>query len=305
MSRYLLRRLVHACLILLGVSLVTFLLMHLTGDPVTLFMPLDSSPEDVAVMRTALGFDRPLHLQYLTFLGGATRGDFGSSLRHRQPALGLVLERLPATMQLTMLALGLAVLAAIPLGVVAAARRKSSVSLLAYLLGLLGQSMPVFWLGIVLILFFSVNLRLLPASGRGTIAHLIMPAVTIGTYSMAMLMRLMRATMIEILSQDFVRTARAKGLSERVVVFKHAMRNALIPVVTVMGLQLGTLLGGAVITETVFSWPGLGRLLIQGFNNRDMPVVQAAVFVMALMIVFANLLTDLAYGALDPRVRYG
>ncbi len=305
MTGYLLRRALHAVLILIGVSLVTFMLMHLTGDPVTLFVPLDASPEDVAIMRTAMGFDRPLHTQYLDFLGGLVRGDFGDSLRHRQPALELVVERLPATLQLTFLALGFAVLAAIPLGVVAASKRGSGFSLLTYLMGLLGQSMPVFWLGLVLILFFSVNLRLLPASGRGSLAHLLMPALTIGTYSMAMLMRLMRATMMEILSQDFIRTARAKGLSERVVVFKHAMRNALIPVVTVMGLQLGTLLGGAVITETVFSWPGLGRLLIQGFNNRDMAVVQAAVFVMALMIVGANLITDLAYGVLDPRVRYG
>ncbi len=305
MTRFLLRRAFHAALIMVGVSLVTFLLMHLTGDPVTLFLPMDASPEDVQTMRTAMGFDRPVYVQYVDFLGGVIRGDFGDSLRHRAPALGLVVERLPATMQLTFAALALAVVTAIPLGVIAAARRRSGISLIAYIVGLLGQSMPVFWLGIVLILFLSVNLRLLPASGRGSWLHLLMPAVTIGTYSMALLMRLMRATMIEVLSQDFIRTAKAKGLSERVVVFKHALRNALIPVVTVMGLQLGTLLGGAVITETVFSWPGLGRFLIQGFNNRDMAVVQAAVFVMALMIVTANLLTDLAYGALDPRVRYG
>jgi len=295
----------HAMLILLGVSLVTFLLMHLTGDPVTLFMPLDASPEDIAVMRSAMGFDRPIMVQYLHFVGDALRGDFGQSLRHRQPALSLVVGRLPATMQLTVLALLLAVVAAVPLGVVSAARRGSGVSFAASLLGLLGQSMPVFWLGIVLILLFSVNLRWLPASGRGSIVHLIMPAVTIGTYSMAMLMRLMRATMMDVLSQDYIRTARAKGISERGVIFKHAMRNAAIPVITVMGLQLGTLLGGAVITETVFAWPGLGRLLIQGFHNRDMAVVQAAVFVMALMIVVANLLADLTYVLCDPRVRYG
>ncbi len=304
MGRYFARRAVHSIFILIGVSLVTFLLVHMTGDPVTLFLPLDASPEAVRAMRTALGFDRPLYQQYASFLQGAVSGDFGTSLRHREGALDLVLGRLPATMQLTFVAMGVAVVVAVPLGVVAATHKDSAASLAASLLGLLGQSMPTFWLGIMMILLFSVSLRWLPASGRGSLVHLIMPALAIGTYSMAMVMRLMRSTMIEVLSLDFVRTARAKGLSEQVVVYKHGLRNALIPVVTVVGLQFGTLLGGAVITETVFAWPGLGRFLIQGLNNRDMPVVQAAVFVMALMIVSVNLLTDMVYSYLDPTVRF-
>ena len=304
MGRYFAKRTVHSVFILIGVSLVTFLLVHMTGDPVTLFLPLDASPEAVTAMRTALGFDRPLHQQYASFLQGAVSGDFGTSLRHREGALDLVLGRLPATMQLTFVAMGVAVVVAVPLGVVAATHKDSAASLAASLLGLLGQSMPTFWLGIMMILLFSVSLRWLPASGRGSLIHLIMPALAIGTYSMAMVMRLMRSTMIEVLSLDFVRTARAKGLSEQVVVYKHGLRNALIPVVTVVGLQFGTLLGGAVITETVFAWPGLGRFLIQGLNNRDMPVVQAAVFVMALMIVSVNLLTDMVYSYLDPTVRF-
>lgn len=304
MGRYFARRAVHSIFILIGVSLVTFLLVHMTGDPVTLFLPLDASPEAVRAMRTALGFDRPLYQQYASFLQGAVSGDFGTSLRHREGALDLVLGRLPATMQLTFVAMGVAVVVAVPLGVVAATHKDSAASLAASLLGLLGQSMPTFWLGIMMILLFSVGLRWLPASGRGSLVHLIMPALAIGTYSMAMVMRLMRSTMIEVLSLDFVRTARAKGLSEQVVVYKHGLRNALIPVVTVVGLQFGTLLGGAVITETVFAWPGLGRFLIQGLNNRDMPVVQAAVFVMALMIVSVNLLTDMVYSYLDPTVRF-
>ena len=305
MNRYLLRRLGHSVFILIGISLVTFMLVHLTGDPASLYLPLDASPEDVEALRTSLGLDRPLHQQYLEFVRGLVVGDFGQSMRHREDALNLVLRRLPATLQLATAAMGLAVLAAIPLGVVAATRRDSLISTAASVLGLLGQSMPVFWMGIVMILLFSVRLRLLPPSGRGSPVHLIMPAVAIGTYSMAMIMRLVRSAMLEVLGKDYVRTARSKGLPERLVIYKHSLRNALIPVITVTGLQFGVLLGGAVITETVFSWPGLGRLLIQSFNNRDMPVIQAAVFVIAVMIVAVNLVTDLAYSRLDPTVRFG
>ncbi len=305
MTRYMLRRLSHSVFILVGISLVTFLLVHLSGDPASLYLPLDASPEDVEAVRASLGLDRPLHRQYLEFVRGAVRGDFGISLRHREPALNLVIQRLPATLQLAVAGMGVAVLTAIPLGVVAAVRRESPVSTLASVAGLLGQSMPVFWLGLLLILLLSVKMRLLPPSGRGGISHLIMPAVTIGTYSMAMVMRLMRSAVLDVLGRDFIRTARSKGLPERLVIYRHALRNALIPVVTVTGLQFGVLLGGAVITETVFSWPGLGRLLIQAFNNRDMPTIQAAVFVMAVMIVAVNLITDLAYSHLDPTVRFG
>ncbi|MFO8059832.1 MAG: ABC transporter permease [Bacillota bacterium] len=304
MNRYFLKRIVHSVFILVGVSLVTFLLVHMTGDPVTLFLPLDAGPEDIEAVRVALGFDRPIYQQYLGFLRGAVRGDFGTSMRHREEAMGLVLDRLPATMQLTFAAMAVAVAVAVPLGVIAATHRDSLASLVASVLGLLGQSMPVFWLGIMMILLLSVNLGWFPASGRGGFIHLVMPAVAIGTYSMAAVMRMMRSTMIEVLGLDFIRTARAKGVSERAVVYKHGLRNALIPVVTVTGLRFGTLLGGAVITETVFAWPGLGRFLIQGLNNRDMPVVQASVFVMALMIVAVNLLTDLVYSYLDPTVRF-
>ncbi len=304
MTKYIARRLQQAILVIFGVSLVVFFIMYLTGDPATLMLPLDASPEDVHMFKEAMGLNDPLYIQYFRFISGAVRGDFGMSLRHNQPALKLVLERMPATFQLTFMAMGIAVLIAIPAGVISATRRYSVFDYLGTVTGLLGQSMPVFWLGIMLILMFAVRFPIFPTSGRGTFAHLILPALTLGTYSTATIMRLLRSGMVEVLKQDYVKTAQAKGLSGKVVIYKHALKNALIPVATVIGLQFGALLGGAVITETIFAWPGVGRLAIQAINNRDIPLVQSIVFIMASSIVLINLLTDLAYTYLDPRIRY-
>lgn len=304
LKRYLWRRFGHSILVILGVSAVVFFVIHLTGDPAALLLPMDASPEEVARFREAMGFNDPLYLQYWYFLKKALVGNFGLSLRHQQPALAMVVERMPATLELTLGALLVALLVAVPLGVASASRRYSLVDNLGSTLGLLGQSMPVYWQGIMLILIFSVSLRWLPAAGRGGLDHLVLPAVTLGTYSAATIMRLLRSGLLEVLKQDYVRTARSKGLSERVVVYKHALRNALLPVLTVVGLQFGSLLGGAVITETVFAWPGVGRLIFQAINNRDFPLVQAAVFILALIIVTVNFLTDILYTYLDPRVRY-
>ncbi|MGI5840178.1 MAG: ABC transporter permease [bacterium] len=304
MSHYIVKRLQQSILVILGVSVIVFLIMHLTGDPASLMLPLDTSPEDIAAFRSAMGFDDPLYAQYFRFLKNAVRGDFGLSLRHNQPALHLVLERLPATIELTAAAMLIALVVAIPTGVVAATRRYSAADYIGTVAGLWGQSMPVFWLGIMLILLFAVKLPLFPPSGRGGLSHLVLPAVTLGMYSTATIMRLLRSGMVEVLKQDYIKTARAKGLAGKVVIYKHALKNALIPVATVVGLQFGALLGGAVIAESIFAWPGVGRLAVQAINGRDMPLVQAVVFVMALTIVLINLLTDIAYTYLDPRIRY-
>jgi len=267
-------------------------------------LPGDASVDQLEALRRELGLDRPVYIQYLQFLGGALRGDFGTSFRHQQPALGLVLERLPATMELAFAALLLATVVALPLGILAAIRHGRLIDALAMGFAVVGQSTPTFWMGIMLILVVSVELGVLPTSGRGGWEYLILPAVTLGTQFAALLARLTRTSMLEVLGQDFLRTARAKGLRERTVVFGHALKNASVPVITLAGLQFGTLLGGAVVTETVFAWPGVGRLAVQSIFVRDYPVVQAAVFVLALSFVTINLLVDLAYGQLDPRIRH-
>jgi ABC-type dipeptide/oligopeptide/nickel transport system permease component len=300
---YVLRRLVQSLVVLLGISIVVFVILHLTGDPTLLLLPPDASAEEVARFRRAMGFDDPLHLQYWRFLKGAVRGDFGISLRHDEPALGLVWQRMPATIELTGVALGVALVLAIPAGIVSAVFRNTPLDYVSTVVALVGQAMPTFWLGIMLILVFSVGLQLLPSSGRGGAAHLVLPALTLGLFTTARIMRLTRSGMLEVLGQDYVRTARAKGVGERAIVWKHALKNAGIPVVTIIGLELGTLLGGAVITETIFAWPGVGRLSVQAIYNRDYPLVQAAVFVLATIFVLVNLVVDLLYTYLDPRIR--
>jgi peptide/nickel transport system permease protein len=303
MTVYLLRRLAQAVLVLLGVSFVVFFILYLTGDPVLLLLPPDATAEDIRKFREAMGFNDPFIVQYGRFLGGALRGDFGQSVRHGEPAFPLVLERLPATFQLSGAALLLALLLAIPAGVVSAVRRNTAVDYVATVVALLGQSMPTFWLGIMLILIFSVQFNLLPSSGRGGIEHLVLPAVTLGLFTTARITRLTRSGMLEVLNQDYIRTARAKGVSGQPVVWKHAFKNAAIPIVTIVGIELGTLLGGSVITETIFAWPGVGRLSVQAIYNRDYPVVQAAVFLLASTFVLVNLVVDLLYTYLDPRIR--
>jgi ABC-type dipeptide/oligopeptide/nickel transport system permease component len=289
--------------VLLGISVVVFIILHLTGDPTLLLLPPDASAEDVARFRRAMGFDDPLYLQYWRFLKGAVQGDFGTSLRHDEPALGLVWQRMPATIELTGIALGVALVLAIPAGIVSAVFRNTPLDYVSTVVALMGQAMPTFWLGIMLILIFSVGLQILPSSGRGSAAHLVLPALTLGLFTTARIMRLTRSGMLEVLGQDYVRTARAKGVGERTIVWKHALKNAGIPVVTIIGLELGTLLGGAVITETIFAWPGVGRLSVQAIYNRDYPLVQAAVFVLASIFVLVNLVVDLLYTYLDPRIR--
>jgi ABC-type dipeptide/oligopeptide/nickel transport system permease component len=303
-SRYLVGRLLQAAVVLVGISTVVFFILRLTGDPVFLMVMPGATTEQIEQLRHAFGFDRPLLVQYVEFLARAARGDFGLSIRHQEPALGLVLERVPATLQLAAASLGLAAVVAVVAGVLAAVGRGTWLDALVTSGALLGQSVPSFWLGIMLIMVFSVRLRWLPSFGLGTMAHLVLPAVTLSAFSLARLTRLVRSGMLEVLGQDYIRTARAKGLRERLVVSKHGLRNALLPVVTLVGLDAGFLLGGAIIVETIFAWPGMGQLALQAVYNRDFPLVQANVIFMASLFVAINLAVDLVYMVVDPKIRY-
>jgi ABC-type dipeptide/oligopeptide/nickel transport system permease component len=305
MKGYILKRLFHSIFVLVGISLVVFIILHLTGDPAALLMPMDATPEQVAQFRQEMGFNDPIIVQYWRFFKGTLRGDFGMSFRHDQPALELVVERMPATIQLTLAAMVIALFVAIPVGIFSAIRRNSLLDHIGMTGALLGQSTPVFWLGIMLILIFSVTLQWFPSSGRGEIQNLVLPAITLGMFTMARTARMMRSSMLEVLGQEYMKTAKAKGLNPGMVILKHALKNAAIPVVTIIGMELGTLLGGAVITETIFAWPGVGRLAVQAIYNRDYPVVQAAVFLLASIFVLVNLAVDLLYTYLDPRVKLG
>ena len=304
MKSYLLRRLWQSLLVIFGVSVVVFLILHLTGDPAALMLPPDATAEDIAKFRHDMGFDDPVAVQYVRFLKGAVRGDFGQSIRHGEPAMGLVVERLPATFELAGAGLVIALALAIPAGIVSAVRRNTSIDYISTVVALLGQAMPTFWLGIMLILVFSVRLNWLPSSARGDVEHLILPAITLGLFTTARITRLTRSGMLEVLGQHYIRTARAKGVGEPPVVWKHALKNASIPIVTIVGIELGTLLGGSVITETIFAWPGVGRLSVQAIFNRDYPVVQSAVFLLASTFVIVNFLVDVVYTYLDPRIRF-
>jgi peptide/nickel transport system permease protein len=301
---FLFRRLAGAAWVVAGVAVTVFVILHLSGDPATVMMPLESTQAEIAQFRHENGFDRPLPVQFAAFAWNALHGDFGNSLRHGEPALGLALERVPASAELAFSALALALLVAIPAGLVAALERNSFVDVAARLVSLAGQSTPVYWLGIMLILIFGVQLGWFPVSGIGGLRHLVLPAVTLGLFSMAKIMRLTRGSMLDILQSDFLRTARAKGLSPWSVIVHHALRNAWLPIVTVVGIELGTLLSQAIITETIFAWPGIGRLAVQAIYDRDYPVVEAVVILSALSFVLVNLLVDLTYAALDPRIRY-
>ena len=304
MAGYVARRTIQSLYVTVGLSLLVFMLLHLTGDPALVILPPYASPDEVASLREKMGFNDPLPVQYLRFLGKALRGDFGKSFLQGESALSLVLERMPATVELTVGAMLFALALALPAGIVAAARKDRPADLIGMTTALLGQSIPVFWLGLMLLMFFAVRLNLFPVSGRGGLAHLVLPAVTLGSYGAARIARLTRSEMLEVLGQDFVRTARAKGIAERNVVGRHALKNAVAPILTIVLLEFGTMLGGAVITETIFSWPGVGRLMVQSIADRDFPVVQAGVFVVALIFVFLNLLADVAHARLDPRVQF-
>jgi len=304
MLQYILKRLWHTVYVIIGISMISFFFIHLSGDPVLLMLPGDASDQEIEELREQLGFNDPLYVQYFRFASKAIRGDFGESLYYHVPVMELVVERLPASLELAVAAMVFALVLAVPIGIISAVRRGSMMDMGSMLGALLGLSMPHFWLGIMLMLLFSVHLGWLPTSGRGTMAHLIMPAVSLGLSLMAMFARLTRSVMLEVLSLDYIRTARAKGLREEIVISKHALKNALIPLVTVAGMQFGFLIGGTVIIETVFAWPGLGRLVIQAIFSRDYPLVQAIVFVLSLLFVGMNLLVDILYVYLDPQISY-
>lgn len=305
MFNFLARRVLLMVLVVWGAATLTFVLLQFSGDPTNLLLPLDASAEARARYRAAYGFDRPLIVQYGIYLTNAVQGDFGVSLRSRDDALKLVLERLPNSLTLAACGLLFAIIIGIPAGVLAAIRRGGVSELAVMTFALLGQSTPNFWVGLMLILIFGLTLRWLPISGTGTWQHLVMPTITLGTFVTASIARLTRNGVLQEIRSDYVRTAKAKGLGERSVNYKHALRNAAIPVVTIIGLQLGVLLSSAIITETIFAWPGVGRFVYVAVTQRDYPVVQAAVVVFAVMLAGINLIVDLAYVLLDPRVRYG
>ena len=302
---HVLRRLGGTLTVVVGVAAVIFVLLHLSGDPVALLVPADAPPEVVRDTRQALGLDRPLPEQFVIYLSHAAAGDLGTSLRHNRPVAQLIRERLPLTMLLTAAALVLAIAVAIPTGIVSARRRGTLVDRVAMVLSVAGQAVPIFWLALMLIWLFAVRLEWLPVFGAGTLAHLVLPALSLSTIVLGRLARLVRSSMLEVLEQDYVRTARAKGLGETPVIWRHALKNAAIPIVTVVGLQLAQLLGGAVVTETIFAWPGVGVLAAEAVFNRDFPVVQGVTLIVSLIFVAANLAVDLAYVALNPRIRLG
>jgi peptide/nickel transport system permease protein len=323
MFQYITRRVLLAMLVIIGVTLLTFISIYLSGDPAVLYVSERAGPEEVAEARRRLGLDRPLPEQYLSFLAGLVRGDLGVSLANRVPALQLVMERLPATLELTFGALIVSNLIAIPIGLISALKRGTRLDGTVMLIAMLGQSMPGFWLGIMLILFFSVTLRAFPVSGQvpvlqpllagdvstaianipDALRHIVLPIITVSVFTVARNARLVRSALLEVLGQEYVTTARSKGLRERTVILSHALRNAMIPIVTIVALEFGFLLGGVIVTESVFAWPGVGRLVYNAIGQRDIPVVQAAVVFFAFVFVTLNLIVDVLYAYLDPRIR--
>ena len=304
MWRYFLTRLARLWVVLLGVSIISFLLLHVRGDPTLLMLPPDATPEQVAEFRQRMGFDRPLHVQYLDFVKGVLSGRFGESLKHRRPTWDVIAERWPTTLQLATLSMLLATALSIPMGMASAVKFRTAWDRLITAATLMGQSMPVFWTGILLITVFGVTLRWLPVSGWGDWQRMIMPTVTLALWVAPVLVRLVRTSTLEVLSQDYIRTARAKGLGQWRILARHVLKNAAIPVVTLMGIEFGRLLGGTVITESVFAVPGIGRLIVESILFLDFPVVQAAVMLLAAVFVVINFAVDLLYAALDPRIRF-
>jgi peptide/nickel transport system permease protein len=324
-ARYVAQRLLHTVLVVFGVSLLTFLLIHLTpGDPVLVMLGTDATPDELDRLRHQLGLDQPLPVQYVQYLGRLIAGQLGDSIFQHQPVATLIGARFPATVELTVAAMVVAVAVGIVTGIVSALKPYSTFDVVAMFLALSGVAMPVFWLGMLAILLFSLQLGWLPSFGRGeplmvafgtwlssgdptdlidSLKHLVLPALTLAAFSTALISRLVRSSVLEVLGQDYVRTARAKGLPRMPIIGRHALPNAMIPVITVVGLQVGALLGGAVIAETIFAWPGIGRLLIQAINQRDYPLVQGIVLLTALVVSVINLVVDLLYGVFNPRVR--
>ncbi|GAJ98548.1 LOW QUALITY PROTEIN: dipeptide transport system permease protein DppB [Geomicrobium sp. JCM 19055] len=305
MTKYLFWRILQIIPVLLIISFIVFMLVYVAGDPVSLMLPDDATEEDRQLLREALGLDQPFFVQYGTYLLGIVQGDFGTSYHYGGDAMSVVLERLPATFELALAAIIFAIVIAVPLGIWSATLKNSPLDLLATGIAALGKAMPNFWLGIMLILFFSVTLGIFPVSGRESFSHLVLPAVTLGTGIFAEMTRLIRSSMLDTLNQDYIRTAKSKGLKKtKVIIYKHAFKNTLVPVITITFLQTSTLVGGTLITETVFAWPGIGQLIIQAVNTRDMAVVQASVFVIALIVIIMNLIADILYRLFDPRIKY-
>ena len=303
MTEYVVRRLALSAVAMLGVISIVFVLLHVSGDPATLLVTQDATQADLDRIRQAYGLDQPLTVQYARFVARVARGDLGFSYRQGLPVGELIVERLRATFELALAGLAVAVLLGVPLGIIAAARHGSAVDTAAMTLALVGTSVPSFWLGLLLIIVFGVQLGWLPVSGYGSLRHLVMPAFVLGGFYAAQVSRLTRTSLLEVLAQDFVRTARAKGLAARAVMLKHVLRNAALPVVTVVGLDFGRMLGGAVVVETIFAWPGMGRLAVQAVLGRDFPVVQGAVIMGAAIFLSVNVIIDLLYGFVDPRLR--
>lgn len=305
MIEFILRRLLQMIPAVIGITLIVFVLLRVSGDPVVLMLPEDAPQSQIDTLRANLGLDRPLPEQYLIFMGNLLQGDFGRSIRYGNlPVLEIVLERLPATLELAAASMAVALLISLVAGIVAALNRGRWPDHLATIFSVLGEAMPNFWLGIMLILIFAIQLQVVPVSGRGSVTHLILPAITLGAGLAAVLTRLMRSSLIEVLSQDYIRTARAKGLHPRLVLVKHAVRNALLAYLTVLGLQVASLMAGSVVTEQVFAWPGIGLLAIQAINSRDMAIVQAIVIISALIVMLTNLIVDVLYAVIDPRIQY-
>jgi peptide/nickel transport system permease protein len=303
MTEYVIRRLALSAVAMLGVISIVFVLLHASGDPATLLVTQDATQADLARIRQAYGLDQPLTVQYARFVARVARGDLGFSYRQGLPVGELIVERLRATFELALAGLAVAVLLGVPLGIIAAARHGSTVDTAAMTVALVGTSVPSFWLGLLLIIVFGVQLGWLPVSGYGSLRHIVMPAFVLGGFYAAQVSRLTRTSLLEVLAQDFVRTARAKGLAARAVMLKHVLRNAALPVLTVVGLDFGRMLGGAVVVETIFAWPGMGRLAVQAVLGRDFPVVQGAVIMGAAIFLSVNVIIDLLYGFVDPRLR--
>jgi peptide/nickel transport system permease protein len=306
MRSYLTKRLIHSIIIIVGISMVVFIISRMTGDPVSIMVDFTTPQEDRDIIRKELGLDKPIAVQYLIFLKKAVRGDFGRSIRYEEPAIDLVFQRIPITLRLLVVTLGWSLLLALPIGIISAIKRNSIFDLAGMAFTFIGQSIPSFWLGIMMIMVVGVHFRLLPISGfgNGELSYTIMPALTLGSFGMASFARITRSSMLEVLDSDYIQTARAKGLRETFVVVKHALRNALIPIVTILGLQIAGLLGGAVITEQIFAYPGVGWLAVQSIYNRDFPVIQAIVMIVSIGVVATNFIIDVVYTVIDPRIRY-
>jgi ABC-type dipeptide/oligopeptide/nickel transport system permease component len=304
MGIYIFRRVYQAVLVFLVVSGIVFSILHISGDPLALLMPPEATPDQVEEMRRTLGLDKPFLVQYGLFLKSAAQGNLGVSYHHGQPALKLVLERLPASLELVVTTIVISLILAVPIGVLAASKRGTSIDRASLLGSLIGISAPPFWIGIAFILIFSVELQWLPSSGRGTWAHLVLPATSLALYRLALFIRLIRAGMLDVMTMDFIRTARSKGVSEKKVIYKHALKNTLIPFVTIAGMQMGSLLAGAIVTEKVFAWPGMGRLFLESIGVMDFPVIIAWTLVTATIFLAMNLAVDILYVYLDPRIRH-